>query len=119
MFSKLPATTATFLVFLSLHISKDQMANATSIRDRCECVNTIDFVPYRKITFFAITEKSSFCKNTEIILHQRNNKEVCLNPDSKQGQGLQECWRVKKDPARIKTCIRQKIRQDRKVKKQS
>ncbi|XP_072565739.1 chemokine (C-X-C motif) ligand 18a, duplicate 1 isoform X1 [Paramormyrops kingsleyae] len=57
----------------------------------CECPQTRETVPWKSITDFQVIPKSSFCSRVEIVVTQGNAK-VCLNPESKQGQKIQECW---------------------------
>ncbi|KAJ8250755.1 hypothetical protein COCON_G00226770 [Conger conger] len=79
-------------------------------RPRCECVQTAEWVkPVRRITKIAVQEPSWYCSRTEIILTVEGNREVCLDPDSEQGQKLQHCWKSHDmNVAKTKTCLRSK-----------
>ncbi|XP_061083434.1 C-X-C motif chemokine 9-like isoform X1 [Conger conger] len=79
-------------------------------RPKCECVQTAKWVkPVRRITKIAVHEPSWYCSRTEIILTVEGNREVCLDPDSEQGQKLQHCWKSHDmNVAKTKTCLRRK-----------
>ncbi|XP_061083432.1 C-X-C motif chemokine 9-like isoform X2 [Conger conger] len=79
-------------------------------RPRCACEQTAEWVkPVRRITKIAVQEPSWYCSRTEIILTVEGNREVCLDPDSEQGQKLQHCWRSHDmNVAKTKMCLMRK-----------
>ncbi|KAJ8365777.1 hypothetical protein SKAU_G00146080 [Synaphobranchus kaupii] len=97
------------LLFLcGLDLDAEHMAVATSVRERCECVDTIDTMPWRRIRDFTVTNKGPLCNNIQIVLYLKK-KDVCLNPDSKQGKRLQKCWkRIHENPAKKKGCLQRR-----------
>ncbi|KAJ8284907.1 hypothetical protein COCON_G00037570 [Conger conger] len=102
------------LLLCGMDAETEHMVGATSIRERCECLKTIDKVPWRRIADFAITNKGALCKNVQIVLYLKGKKEVCLNPDSKQGKRLQKCWqRIYENQTRKKACLRHKRRRSK------
>ncbi|XP_015201807.1 chemokine (C-X-C motif) ligand 18a, duplicate 1 [Lepisosteus oculatus] len=112
-------TTLNMLAFLCCGRLTDQKAEATSLRERCECIRTIESFPLKKMSNFTIAEKSSQCKNVQIILHLKNNSDVCLNPDSTQGRRLHKCWKKNgKSTTRHNRCLRLRARKGRKGKKE-
>ncbi|KAI1894293.1 hypothetical protein AGOR_G00114330 [Albula goreensis] len=98
------------LIFLWLALSEEgDIVMATTIRGRCECVQKVDYLSPRLIIDIAVTPKNSLCSRIEIILTLQPNQLVCLNPESEQGQKLQECWkRHDKTTAKTKLCLRSK-----------
>ncbi|XP_066549918.1 chemokine (C-X-C motif) ligand 18a, duplicate 1 [Amia ocellicauda] len=101
---------AAFLLLLCFtSLNTDQITEASFVRERCDCVNTVDCVQKRKISNFTVIEKSSQCKNVQIILNIRNKQLLCLNPNKKLGKILQRCWhRTKNSPERNKVCLQRK-----------
>ncbi|XP_048864415.1 chemokine (C-X-C motif) ligand 18a, duplicate 1 [Brienomyrus brachyistius] len=82
------------LFAVTLHAAPgDSVAVPTRL---CQCPKIKEFVPWKSFTHFQVTPKSSFCGKVEIVLTQRNGK-VCLNPLSKQGQKILQCWAKKKN----------------------
>ncbi|KAI1886818.1 hypothetical protein AGOR_G00199720 [Albula goreensis] len=97
------------LLLSSLDFDTEHMVGATSVRERCECDKVVDFVPWRRIMDFTVTDKGPLCKHIQTVLHLKNKKHVCLNPESSQGQRLQKCWkRSQKNPGRKGECLRLK-----------
>ncbi|XP_039629706.1 growth-regulated protein homolog gamma-like [Polypterus senegalus] len=85
-----PALAMCFTLALCL---KYHTAQSSIIRERCQCLNTVDAVKGRRISDFKVIEKSSICKNDQIIITFKSGKQVCLNPNKAQGRKLKKCWK--------------------------
>ncbi|XP_030634787.1 chemokine (C-X-C motif) ligand 18b [Chanos chanos] len=59
---------------------------------RCSCVDTIPFVPRNLMAEFSVIPPQSLCTKTNIIAKLTDGKRTCLDPESKQGKVLQQCW---------------------------
>uniref|UniRef100_A0A8C9TVV1 Chemokine (C-X-C motif) ligand 18a, duplicate 1 n=1 Tax=Scleropages formosus TaxID=113540 RepID=A0A8C9TVV1_SCLFO len=77
---------AAVLIMLVLLCGGD-LNTAMSIRERCECLETVDKLTWRQITDFQVTPRSELCNSVQIT-----NQKVCLNPESRQGKKIQNCW---------------------------
>ncbi|XP_065152634.1 chemokine (C-X-C motif) ligand 18a, duplicate 1 [Paramisgurnus dabryanus] len=98
-------TASVSLLLLSFCSNTDKVTAAISNREKCQCVEETNSVRWRKVTDFTIIQKDSFCNKIQIIL-QLSNKQSCLNPDSKPGKRLQQCWRrIKFNPQKKKICL--------------
>ncbi|XP_056326994.1 chemokine (C-X-C motif) ligand 18a, duplicate 1 [Danio aesculapii] len=107
------------LLLLSVcsHVISVKKTAATFIREKCECVKEARAVQWRKITDFTIILKNPLCNKVQIKL-QLSNKEVCLNPESKQGTKLQRCWqKINFNPQRKKVCLKIKKNAPKRPKK--
>ncbi|XP_064171180.1 interleukin-8-like [Anguilla rostrata] len=101
----------TVLLLCGMIFAAEHTAEATSVRERCECVQTVDSVHWRRIADFTVTREGPLCKYTQIVLTLKDKKETCLNPDAKQGKRLQTCWRrIRENPAGKRRCLRLKRR---------
>ncbi|XDV50436.1 hypothetical protein PO909_019496 [Leuciscus waleckii] len=80
------------LLLVCLHFITENRTAATSLREKCECIEETGSVQWRKITDYTIIPKDPLCNKVQIIL-QLSGKRVCLNPESKQGKKLQRCWK--------------------------
>ncbi|XP_036402555.1 chemokine (C-X-C motif) ligand 18a, duplicate 1 [Megalops cyprinoides] len=109
MFYYKPIVFLSVFLFVCHELGRDHRTAAASLRGRCECVSKVDQVPWKRIKKFTVTEGDPLCGETSIILQmkRKNDPPVCLNPESKQGQRLQKCWKkIKKDPARKDVCLK-------------
>ncbi|XP_061084848.1 growth-regulated alpha protein-like [Conger conger] len=87
----------------------DNAATAMTVRGRCPCVGKAHLVHPKRITDITVQQKNALCSETQIILTVEGNREVCLDPDSEQGQRLQHCWKsYDMNVAKTKTCLRRK-----------
>ncbi|XP_018580523.1 chemokine (C-X-C motif) ligand 18a, duplicate 1 isoform X1 [Scleropages formosus] len=77
---------------------------AMSIRERCECLETVDKLTWRQITDFQVTPRSELCNSVQIVVHLKTNQKVCLNPESRQGKKIQNCWNRRTDGAEKRRC---------------
>ncbi|XP_077092877.1 uncharacterized protein cxcl-c13b [Siphateles boraxobius] len=66
-----------------------------------------------------VTPKGPNCLQNEIIvIRQKNNNSVCLNPEGRQGKRLLKCWqRMRKDGKDSKKCIRRQNQRPRQRKR--
>ncbi|KAJ8361394.1 hypothetical protein SKAU_G00179190 [Synaphobranchus kaupii] len=107
--SKACAVFSSLLLLWVAWTSRDNMSIAVSVRGRCECVNKVDRVHLKRIADIMVLQKNPLCHETQIILTLEQDRAACLNPDSEQGQRLQECWTShNKNTAKTKGCIRKK-----------
>ncbi|KAL7889994.1 hypothetical protein AOLI_G00022520 [Acnodon oligacanthus] len=104
------ATLSLLSLFLFLNILTDNVAVALSIREKCECVKETGFVPWKRITDFEIKTADVLCNKVQIII-KLGHKLSCLDPDSKQGKKLRNCWtRIKFNETKKTVCIQPKAK---------
>ncbi|KAK9964364.1 hypothetical protein ABG768_005546 [Culter alburnus] len=93
------------LLLVCLHFTTEKSTAAISSREKCECIEETGSVQWKKITDYKIIEKYPLCNKVQIIL-QLPGKNVCLNPESKQGKKLQRCWKgIKFNIRKKKACL--------------
>ncbi|XP_078055759.1 growth-regulated alpha protein-like [Mustelus asterias] len=109
MNTRLQITAPITTFFLLQHLFVNELETA-ALPLRCQCFQFVDKVHPKIIKSFQILPKSAHCSRTEIILTvQQNNKEVCLQPEEKQGKKLQNCWEsIRHDPNRMRQCTKGK-----------
>ncbi|KAL2083075.1 hypothetical protein ACEWY4_020848 [Coilia grayii] len=79
---------------------------ATAVPVRCVCVRELQSVRWRDITHVAIVPDTPLCRR-HLIITLKSKTKVCLNPNSEQGNRLQDCWpKVKRAKARKTACLR-------------
>ncbi|XP_072138160.1 C-X-C motif chemokine 3-like [Mobula birostris] len=97
------------LVALAFTCAYFSTGNA-SIMPRCLCFQTVRKVRFHSVTNFNIIPEDAHCSRTQIILTvnvENEQREACLNPDSKQGRHLMSCWeRIGYNMSRKHQCLR-------------
>ncbi|XP_067242560.1 C-X-C motif chemokine 3 [Chanodichthys erythropterus] len=92
-----------------------QVVESQHVPKTCQCPQTKIKVrgPFSN---FTVTPKGPTCLQDEIIvILQRNNNSVCLNPEGGQGKRLLECWqRMQRNGKDNKRCLRQRKPRQRK-----
>ncbi|XP_056616817.1 chemokine (C-X-C motif) ligand 18a, duplicate 1 [Triplophysa dalaica] len=102
----LQASVSLLLFVVFLNIIADNRTTATSIREKCECIEETEAVRWKKVTDFTIIPKDPLCNKIQIILDLPDTRS-CLKPDSKAGQKLQRCWkRIKFNTQKKKVCLK-------------
>ncbi|KAI7805912.1 chemokine (C-X-C motif) ligand 18a, duplicate 1 [Triplophysa rosa] len=102
----LQASVSLLLFVVFLNIVTDNRTTATSIREKCQCIEETEAVRWKKVTDFTIIPKDPLCNKIQIIL-QLSDIKSCLKPDSKPGKQLQRCWkRIKFNTERKKVCLK-------------
>ncbi|XP_048419363.1 C-X-C motif chemokine 6-like isoform X2 [Stegostoma tigrinum] len=98
-----------------------QKVEAATLPLRCQCIHSMNGLNPKAIKSFQIFPRTAHCSRTEIILmvqQGHEEREVCLNPESRQGKRLQKCWEsTQKNPNKRKDCFKRKARKDSKKKK--
>ncbi|XP_050982413.1 chemokine (C-X-C motif) ligand 18a, duplicate 1 [Labeo rohita] len=107
-FRTLQASVCLLLISVCLDFIRDNRAAATTLREKCECIEETDSVQWRKIKDYRIIQKNPLCNKVQIIL-QLSGKQSCLNPNSNQGKNLQDCWRrINFNTQKKKICLKRK-----------
>ncbi|KAL4641080.1 alveolar macrophage chemotactic factor 2-like isoform X1 [Arapaima gigas] len=92
------------LVLLVLLYTDVTVLEAVLLREMCECLKTVDRLPWRLIADFQVI-RSPLCSNVQIVVKLKTNEKICLNPDLRQGQRIQKCWDRRTDTVEPESCI--------------
>ncbi|XP_020844140.1 permeability factor 2-like [Phascolarctos cinereus] len=57
---------------------------------RCQCLQTVQGVPYKTIANLKVIPAGPHCSNLEVIATQKNGNELCLNPAAPQVKKIVE-----------------------------
>ncbi|CAM4726439.1 unnamed protein product [Leuciscus chuanchicus] len=75
------------LLLVCLHFITENRTAATSLREKCECIEETGSVQWRKITDYTIIPKNPLCNKVQIMIKfntQKKKKKVCLTLKRKQ-----------------------------------
>ncbi|XP_039528156.1 C-X-C motif chemokine 9 [Pimephales promelas] len=84
-----------------------QAVDSQHVPKTCQCPQVKSRV-HGPFSDLKVTPKGPNCLQNEIIVvRQKNNNPVCLNPEGRQGKRLLKCWqRMQRGGKDSKNCIR-------------